>query len=128
LEVVKALHSLGADVNVPMNDGATQVFITAAIGNALVLRTLVSLGGDVNMGRTDLRWTQWYVNRFDLDPEEEANWTPLMIAARNGHAEVVKVLVEAGASIGVELSGGRTALSLATAMGHTDVAAMLAAV
>jgi ankyrin repeat protein len=50
---------------------------------------------------------------------------PLMIAARNGHVEVVNVLLGAGASAGMRLSDGRTALSLATAMGQVDVAAIL---
>jgi ankyrin repeat protein len=68
------------------------------------------------------------MDAFHVAPEEEGDWTALMIAARNGQVGVVKVLVEAGASPGVQLSDGRTALSLATAMGHAGVSAMLSAV
>jgi ankyrin repeat protein len=40
----------------------------------------------------------------------------------------VKVLLGAGASVGVKLSDGRTALSLAAGKAHADIAALLAAV
>jgi ankyrin repeat protein len=126
-EVVKALGSLGVDVNAPMNDGATPLFIAAAIGYDRVASALVSLGADVNFRRTARKWTQWYIDTCHVDGEE-GDWTPLMIAARNGHAEVVKVLVKAGASTEVKLSDGRTALSLATVNSHDVVAALLAAV
>jgi ankyrin repeat protein len=110
-----------------MNDGATPVFIAAALGHDKVVGALVSLGADVNLRRTDLKWTQGYIDEFHVDPEE-GDWTPLMIASRNGHLEVVKLLVKAGASVRVKLSDGRTALSLAAGKGHADIAALLAAV
>jgi ankyrin repeat protein len=127
LEVVKALALLGANVNIPRNDGATPLFMAAAMGHDRVVDTLVSLGADVNRRRTNRKWSQWCVDVFHVDSNEEGDWTPLMIAAQTGHMEVVKVLLKAGASVGLRLSDGRTALSLATAKGHADVAALLSA-
>jgi cytohesin len=128
LEIVKALASFAADVNMPMVNGSTPVFIAAAMGHDGVTLALVSLGADVNVRRGDRTWARHCVEEFHVDPNEDGDWTPLMIAARNGHAKVVKVLMEAGASTGVMLSDGRTALSLAAAMGHADVVSILAAV
>jgi ankyrin repeat protein len=127
LEVVKTLASFGADVNTQTDDGTTPLFIAAAADHDKMVRTLVSLGADVNLRRKNWKWSRYYIETFGMNPEESGDWTPLMIAARNGHVEVVKVLVKAGASVEVMLSDGRTALSLAIAMGHAEVAASLAA-
>jgi ankyrin repeat protein len=128
LELVTLLASFGADVNIPTNDGTTPLFSAAARGHDRVAAALVSLGAAVDTRRTDAQWTRHLIGEFDLDPAEEGRWTPLMIAARNGHLEVVKVLLKGGASVGAKLSDGRTALSLAAARGHANVAAMLATV
>jgi ankyrin repeat protein len=58
----------------------------------------------------------------------DGDWTRLMIAAWNGHVEVVKALMGARAAPGVTLSDGRTALSLAIAKGRANVAAILKSV
>jgi ankyrin repeat protein len=48
-----------------------------------------------------------------------------MIAARNGHLEVVAALLKTGASPKVALPGGKTALSIAKSKGHTAIVALL---
>jgi ankyrin repeat protein len=123
---MRAVASLGADVNASVNDGAR--FHRCDVGDDTVAGALVSLGADVNIRPTDRKWTQWYMRECHLDPEDEGPGTPLTIASRKGHVEVVKLLLEAGACPGVKLSDGRTAHSLATALAHVDVAAILAAV
>ncbi|KAG7306284.1 hypothetical protein JYU34_008884 [Plutella xylostella] len=47
--------------------------------------------------------------------------TPLQLAAEGGHADVVRVLVRAGASCTDENKGGLTAVHLAAQHGHTNV-------
>ncbi|XP_068897873.1 serine/threonine-protein phosphatase 6 regulatory ankyrin repeat subunit B isoform X1 [Tenebrio molitor] len=51
--------------------------------------------------------------------------TPLQIAAEGGHAEVVKALVRAGASVTDENKGGFTAVHLAAQNGHGQVLEVL---
>ncbi len=51
--------------------------------------------------------------------------TALHIAAKNGHAEIVKFLIENGADINVKRGYGRTALIEAVADGHTEIAKIL---
>jgi ankyrin repeat protein len=107
-----------------MNDGATPVFIASARGHHEIVGMLASFGGDVNTPRRDCGWTQFYVDKFGVNPTDGAGWTPLMIAAWNGHVEVVAALLRAGASPKVALPGGKTALSLAKSQGHADIVAL----
>jgi hypothetical protein len=54
--------------------------------------------------------------------------TPLMLAARGGHMEVVKRLVAAGADIDARDDEGRSAMGWAAAQGNTDIVQFLQAV
>ncbi|KAE8976298.1 hypothetical protein PR003_g26439 [Phytophthora rubi] len=45
-------------------------------------------------------------------------WTPLAIAAFEGHTSVVALLAERGASLNTQVSSGATALIIACGMGH----------
>lgn len=50
-------------------------------------------------------------------------WTPLWLAARNGHSEIVKILLNHGAAetIAAVSNEGKTALWIASRYGHTDI-------
>jgi ankyrin repeat protein len=51
--------------------------------------------------------------------------TPLMVAAWNGHFAVATAPLNAGASAKAAMPDGVTALSIAKARGHTEMAALL---
>lgn len=53
-------------------------------------------------------------------------WTPMMVAAFEGHVEAVGVLVEAGASLDFEDLDGFTAVHLAAGRRHWEVVVLLA--
>ena len=55
----------------------------------------------------------------------EGNYSALYIAAKNGHEEVVGLLLRAGADPTLEDDQGRDALQRARTFGHTGVAQML---
>jgi cytohesin len=53
-------------------------------------------------------------------------FTPLHVAAANGHAEIVGMLVEAGAIATARTDEGKTPLAFAREKGHAGIADVLA--
>jgi ankyrin repeat protein len=53
LEVVTALASLGANLNVPIDDGATPISIAAQTHHVEMVKALASLGADVRVRKKD---------------------------------------------------------------------------
>lgn len=82
-------------------------------GDAVCARALLARGADVDYA--------------DPDPEHEGRytWTPLMHAARRGHADIVRLLLEAGADPDRRDRDSNTALTLAAGDGHWEAVAML---
>lgn len=60
-----------------------------------------------------------------VDAANENGWTPLIYAARWGHAELVSALLAAGADASARTRDGRTALSAARDGGHGKAATLL---
>jgi glycerophosphodiester phosphodiesterase len=64
--------------------------------------------------------------KVDLDsPESSFAWTPLHVAAVDGHIEVVKLLIAAGADASRPDSSGWTAKEHAALRGHLNIARLL---
>ncbi|KAL1254989.1 hypothetical protein QQF64_013050, partial [Cirrhinus molitorella] len=89
-------------------EGATCTHIAAAKGSVAVIKELLLF------------------NRGAVTLNNKANgWCPLHLAAAGGHTEVVKVLLEAGASVTEEDAEGMTAIHLAAKNGHTHILEVL---
>ena len=59
---------------------------------------------------------------YMLDCKDNCEWTPLHYAARSGHLEIVKTLIEKGkVNIDTINSNGNTALHLAAKNNHHSV-------
>lgn len=59
------------------------------------------------------------------EPGNALGWSALMVATAQGHGEVVRWLLDAGARPDVVSDGGDTALSLAATRGHVEAARLL---
>jgi len=135
-DAIRMLVEGGANVNVKENWGGTTALMWAVSeGHADAARALLSAGADVNErshyvapangrgfeGRTPV------ANRTDPKSEEFASgWlTPLMLAAREGDVELVRLLLNARADIDAGAGDGKTALALAIFNGNYEVAAHL---
>ena len=58
---------------------------------------------------------------IDVNAKNEDGQTPLHFAARRGHTETVKYLVEKGADVNAKNKYGQTPLHYAARRGHTEI-------
>jgi len=100
-----------ADVDWRDKDGATLLHAAADQPDPVFISILAKQGLDVN-------------SRGGRD-----NWTPMMLAANNGHQRVVEALKEHGAKAGIEVGSiarkHYTALVFAAGKGHGDIVEVL---
>src|SRR4051812_46665840 len=91
LKTVKAELDKGVNVNIVIkgNDGRTALFMAAANNQTEAMKELIRRGADV-------------------DKASVIDWTPLMVAAREGHEKAIKLLLAHKANTSLKLADGRT--------------------
>ncbi|KAK7229034.1 hypothetical protein V2G26_001204 [Clonostachys chloroleuca] len=110
--IVEMLIKAGVDVNWKDKDGETALHLAARFGHLESAEVLVK-GSDSQ--------------KADLEASENTYaWTPLHVAAVDGHLPIVKLLVESGANVSRPDSSGWTAKEHAALRGHIDIAKLLA--
>ena len=60
-----------------------------------------------------------------MDLEDDRGWTPLAYASRNGHRQIVKMLLAFGADPGHKCTHGTEALAIACRGGYVNIASLL---
>jgi len=90
--------------------GLSLPYMAASAGRTDLIKKLIELKVDVNKPI-----------KASLDSTLGRGWTPLMIAAAEGHAETVSALVEAGVDVNATNALGRTALMFASAYGFLAI-------
>lgn len=141
----KLLLAAGANANTALPSGETALMTAARTGNADVVRALLTGGDDtislLEIGEqravTDAAESAGYAvptnptiatNYADVNVRERLyGRTALLIAAAEGHADVVRLLIEAGSDVNALDEEGSSPLSLARSFGFLDVAATIAA-
>ncbi len=126
--VIKSLLAHGAKVDARESlRGQTALMWAASRNNAAAVRTLLEAGAKVNT-RTDQS------HGAALTRSESGNtfsaaaptaFTALLFAVRTGSVDAVRALLDAGADANDELSDGESALVVAAANAHWDVADLL---
>jgi len=134
-EVVETLLGKGADANQRNNRGETALLVAAYQGDMHIFQSLLDRGADVNVksrdGRTALSgvaagttWPDEVIDHpegvlallakgADVNAQDADGRTPLMLAAQNGSARVVRALLQAGAPVNERDVDGNTALRFA---------------
>jgi ankyrin repeat protein len=143
LAAVRTLLAAGADANATLPAGETVLMTAAKTGDAAIVRALLTGGaesvslsqlGDVRAaaraaemaGYSSIGNPAVATNYADVNARER--WygrTALMLAAAEGHGDVVDLLIEAGSDVNLLDEQGASALSLARDFGNLDVAAKL---
>ncbi|XP_048581815.1 serine/threonine-protein phosphatase 6 regulatory ankyrin repeat subunit C isoform X3 [Nematostella vectensis] len=107
-EAVELFHDLIPESMTQVNNqGMTAMLLAASTGSIRVIRKLVSIN-----------FAQCLTDKTVLS-------RPLLLAARNGHTEVVEFLLESGASATQEDSDGMSVMLLASKFGQIKVVNML---
>ncbi len=103
------LVSAGATVNATGSTGSTPLLAASQRGHVVVIDALLFGGAKVNLSRAS------------------DSYTPLMAGCKNGHIEVVTALLSGRADVNAQMSGARSALTLAQMYSHSNVEALVAA-
>ena len=111
--IVELLVNAGVDINWQDNNGETALHVAARFGHDECARVL-------------LKGTKEQKTNLELT-EKNFAWTPLHIAAVDGHLGVAQLLVDAGADVDKLDSSGWTAKEHAALRGHLEIARLLSA-
>ena len=90
--------------------GLSLPYMAASAGRTDLIKTLIELKVDINKP-----------TKASRDSASGEGWTPLMIAAAEGHAETVSALVDGGADVNATNRLGRTALMFASSYGFAAI-------
>jgi uncharacterized protein len=126
-DAVKLLLEAGATVDTKDTMRQTTALMWAAEqGHAEVVKLLVAAGADVNAASTiDGAKRRRGVVYKQGDDFHTGGVTPLVLAARQGNLDAVKVLADGGADLNKQSGDGSTAMLVAIQNGHYAVARYL---
>ncbi|XP_058477250.1 ankyrin repeat and SOCS box protein 3-like isoform X2 [Solea solea] len=132
LSVLRLLLKAHADIDQQTNDGSCPLFAAVDAGHAEVVELLVSEGAEVNGTHTASCWTCLHqavykghseivrilVGVCDLEALDDHRITPVFVAAQYGRPDCLRILINAGANVNVQVSDLATPLLIACQEGH----------
>ena len=119
-ELSKFLVKQGADVHNPNRFGATPFWGACAMGESELLLFFIKKNDYI-----DLNQSGRYPDPLKEEDVIVTDISPLMIAAANGHQDVVSVLLDNGARKNLRDSLGRTAYEYAKVNGSAEIIRLL---
>jgi ankyrin repeat protein len=133
VEILLRVHASTLKIN---RFGESALALAALNGHTALVRALVEGGAPVNMpGWGAIHYAvfnghaaivEYLIERgADLNARAPNRYTPLMLAARNGRCEVVRILLAAGANPGLGDLEGNTAVKIAQEAGNQEIVSLL---
>jgi ankyrin repeat protein len=104
IQVIASLLDEGLNVNAPISQGKAALHFASATGQVAVVEFLIRKGANVDLAATNA-----------------SGVTPLILAAINGHADVVKTLLKSKANPEKGTAEGATPLIFASMKGYVPV-------
>jgi uncharacterized protein len=135
-----AIGALCASVMLRADAGNSTVADAAQTGDKATVRALLKQAADVNAaqgdGMTALHWaamkndpdlaqTLLYASANVKATTRIGGYTPLILAAQQGYAEVMEPLLKAGSDVNAKTANGTTPLMFAAASGNANAVAVL---
>ena len=127
----------GLNLDATNVNGENALMLAALRGHIGLMRQLIQQGAEINKpGWTPLHYAATQAKPVSvemvelllehhayIDASSPNESTPLMMAARYGHPDSVRLLLESGADVTIKNQQGLTALDFATGAGRQDIAA-----
>lgn len=124
-DAVRALAEAGADLNAKDERGQTALMWAAARNNAEAIKALVQSGADLKVRTNNPAGGGGMRGSGVFNSPAPTGFTSLLFAVRSGSVDAVRALLDAGADVNDTLSDGESALVVATANAHWQVASLL---
>ena len=141
-ECVKILLEAGAKIRYSSPRGDSPLLLAAAAGYSSIVRLLLKRGALPEVPRVTPKgeweegvFSDQYSRRMprrhtamSIERRKKINgqcWTPLMVACQNGHLDVVKELILAGAGSETLSPYGRNVFEIAEENGHNSIISIL---
>ena len=124
VDAIEVLIEHGADINARTSLGQTSLMWAAAKNNADAVKLLFDRGADIQ-ARTPDDTSRWRVRHPPFEAPGPTGFTALLFGVRTGAIGAVRTLLDAGADVNDMLSDGMSALVLALANMHWELADVL---
>jgi ankyrin repeat protein len=122
-DAVKTLLVHGAKVSAHDDHGQTALMWASDRDNADAIRMLIEFGGDVKAKTNSA--PRGLARTTVFSSPAPTGFTPLLFAVRAGSIDAVKALLGAGANVNDTLSDGESALIVALANAHWELAGLM---
>ena len=108
IDLIAVLLHAGTDSNIVNKEGVCALQIASSGGNATIIRMLLDVGAQV------------------VNPNSKpSSFPPLLAAARNGHTDACRMLINAGVPLDCTNASGHTSLHVAAFGGHLSIVSLL---
>ncbi len=138
IETAKLLLAKGAEINAVNTDGLSPLAKATLSGNLELMKILLAAGADIETrdksGATPLLQaaTQGHfeaakllIKRADVNAKNNQKNSALSLAVRNGHKDVIRLLVSHGCDLNARDWEGKTPLNLAVETNRNDIAEII---